>query len=211
MKSIQIFFLCFLSLQLLAHEQNSIFHAISQNNTQLVKKMLKDGQYADAVNNDGQTILHAAVLTNNWKAVQVIFASKQINVNQLDKYNKTAMDYAVEYGHNKMVRNLYKNNGQMTSAENASYAQKIITRPFKIIFFIGLPLLIISLYCLTAGILLICSSSGSGFCDFFNYIVGIGILTEIVPGIGIPGVILTATGISGWATRSHKNLLIPTT
>jgi magnesium-transporting ATPase (P-type) len=175
-------------------EQNPIFHAISQNNPKLINNMLQNGQYSNTVNKDGQTILHAAVLANNWKAVKTILTSKQININQLDIYNKTAMDYAVEYGHNKMVRKLYKNIGKVTSVENAKHAQKIITRPFKILFAIGITAILIPF------LFLFFTTSQTT-----SMIFSLGIIPCVVPA----GLILTTIGSLKWINQSYRNLLIP--
>jgi hypothetical protein len=189
----------------LTAEQNPIFHAIQQNNAALVKNMLQSAQYSNTVNEDEQTILHTAVLANNWKAVKAILKSGQININQLDKHNKTAMDYAVERGYSKMVRKLYKNKGNVTSIENAKYAKKIITRPFKILFGIGIAFLTVTMFWVANYIhlmnpSLIMSAKARGCA-----LAGSAFMATI---FGVPAASLLIPAVSGWASRSHKNLSI---
>ncbi len=181
-------------------ESKPIFHAIAQNDSASVEKILKKDEYHNTVNKDGQTILHVAVLANNKKATKTILKSKQINVNQLDNDGKTAMDYAVEYKQNKLIRKLYKHKGKVTTLENEKYAKKIITRPFKILFFIGLALTI-------PGIGLIYLATQSGSVPQCGPGVGI-IYGPIGLGLGGSGIIFILTGASGWVYRAQKNLLL---
>jgi hypothetical protein len=190
MKIKSLYFIIFTITANLTAEQNPIFHAISQNNPVLVKNMLQSGQYSNTINENGQTILHAAVLANNWKAVKTILKSNQININQFDTYNKTAMDYAVEHGHNKMISKLYKNKGKVTSLGNAEYTKKIITRPFRIIFFIGLSIFLLIFE----------------FCPMAGSLGGYKIMTGLF--YGINGTIPMIIGGAGWISKSHRNLLL---
>ncbi len=174
----------------LTAQENPIFHAISQNDTKLVKKMLQSKEYNNPTNENGQTILHAAVLTNNWKAVKVILISGFTNINQLDKYGKTAMDYAVEHGYNKLVKKLYKNKGKVTSLENAKDTHKIITKPFRMVFFVGLSIFSLMFV----------------FCPMAGSFGGYKIMTALF--YGINGSIPMIIGGAGWIAKSRQNLLL---
>lgn len=185
---IQSLFMLFFALTSnLKAESKQIFNAISQKDSRLVEDMLKKDEYSSIFNDARQTVLHAAVLANDLKSVKNILKFQKININQRDQNNKTALDYAVEYGHDKMVKILYKNQGKVTSVENAEYAKKLLIRPFKIMFFIGLPLFLTT------------------FIVFFP----LNLLAILVTPFAVsPGFILTVVGASGWISRSHRNLLI---
>lgn len=149
----------------------------------------KTFQLASSDKNDSlvQTVLHTAVLADNLKLVKEILKSEQIDINRLDQNGKTALDYAVEHGYSKIVKILFKNNGKVTSVDNADYAKKLMIRPFKILFFIALPLFIINLIV------------------FFPKAL-IAIL--ITPFVVIPPFIATVVGAAGWESRAHRKLLL---
>lgn len=196
-ESFFIIFVCFLGIQMLAAEQNVAFDAVVQKDIPSLRKILQKNTQVTQINNDGQTILHVAVLSNNAQMVNIILKSGLVNINQLDKYGKTAMDYAVEYAYNKMIRKLYKYKAKVTSQDNALYAKKVIARPFKILFFLSLPILLIA-FCTNMLSLSVAGNGGLlGFgCAIFFFYPLAGVLL-------IPGSI-------GWATRSSHSLLLST-
>jgi ankyrin repeat protein len=147
-------FLIFLGVQVLGTEQKTAFSAISQNDVYSLKKILKQNPELIEKNDKQQTILHVAVLSNNFKVVKVILESGFSHINQLDKYGKTAMDYAVECKYKKILRKLYKYKGCVTSYENEQKVQKNLLSRYKIIFHIGkaLSLAIIAVVVITFAI-----------------------------------------------------------
>ena len=192
MKSKIIFFLSFLSTNLIHTEQNSAFYTIAQKDTKALDQFLKTAP-SDIVNEEGQTLLHAAVLANNAKAVKMILKSNSENINQLDNHGKTAMDYAVEYGHKKILKKLYKQDGKVTSFENIQHAYKIISRPYKAAFFIGL-----CIFTIGACLFLCAPFIGIG-CDI---LLSVGLLYMSI------GIIPTSIGETGLKYHSKKNILL---
>ncbi|MBP9765242.1 ankyrin repeat domain-containing protein [Candidatus Babeliales bacterium] len=96
------------------------------------------------------TDLIKAVKTGNIKAVKQLLKHKNVDLNQLDTDNKTALDLAVEYQHKKIVVLLAKAGGKVTSMDNAESVNKAVIRSgsnmFKRIF---------SLLCVAVGVGLI--------------------------------------------------------
>ncbi|MBI2344743.1 ankyrin repeat domain-containing protein [Candidatus Dependentiae bacterium] len=138
MKYIQMILLCFVSMQILTTEKDQAFYPIRQKDAYSLQSIfVKNFDFAHR-NNEGQTILHIAVIMNNWQAVKVILKSGFSNINQLDKHGKTAMDYAVEYGYRKMVKKLIKKQGKVTSLENAIYTKELLSSPFKKLLLVSL-------------------------------------------------------------------------
>ena len=179
--------LLFLGMQIFAQE--SLFYTIKQGRNFDLKNILQKNSESIQLNEEGQTVLHVAVLADNWQALKFILNSSFVDINKLDKYGKTAMDYAVEYGRSKMIKRLYKNHGKVTASDNAEYAKKIITRPYRITFFIGLSIF----------------SSIFILCPFVNFhsLMGAFIFGGIICYSAIPMII----GSAGWAYRS-KNILL---
>lgn len=143
----------------------------------------------EIIKNDdlAQTALHRAVLADDLKLVKKVLESEQIDINTLDQNGKTALDYAVEHGYSKIVKVLFKNNGKVTSIDNGDYARKLMIRPFKILFFISLPLFIISSIV------------------FFPMSLLALLITPIAV---VPPLITTVVGAAGWASRAHRSLLL---
>jgi len=175
---IPMFIMAFMGLfSTMNSQENQTFKAISPNMSEI-----------SVIQNSGQFSLHKAVLANDLRSVKKILKTGSVNVNKLDHNNKTALDYAVEYGHSKIVKILFKNNGKVTSLDNAEYAKKFIVKPFKLLFFIAFPLLVITSivffpHCLLA-------------------------LVTVTPAAVGPCLIGTVVGAAGWISRSHRNLLL---
>lgn len=202
-KSFLTVFISFVAMQIVAVNPNSIFYAVSQRNTRCLEKILKNNPDITQTNDDGQTILHVAVLSNNWKAMKLIIQSGFANINQLDRYGKTAMDYAAEYGYNKIIRKLYKHNGKVTSIDNARYAQKVITRPFKILLCIGIALFAISMIFVSWYIDALNPAVYFGPHGRGIHLAVSGVLATF---FGVAAGSLIIPGVSGWAYRSSRNL-----
>lgn len=200
MKSTIAIILCFLEIQIIATEQNPAFYAVQQNDTKTLKKSLKVNVYNPALNSEGQTILHVAALSNNIQAVKTILKSGFTCINKFDKYGKTAMDYAVEYGYDKIVRKLYKNHGKVTSVENANYAKSLITHSFKGLFFSAISFFIGAALVISISLAVLCFS-GSMPC--FDIILGTSF------SIFSTGLLFLSISKSGWASRAGHNLLLP--
>jgi hypothetical protein len=105
-----------------------IFYAIKSYHLKDVRTWLKLERDLTICNKEGQSILHAAVLTGKSKMVKTILKSG-IDVNILDKGYQTALDYAVESGTNEIILNVIKYKGKVTSMQNAEFvsllAQKV--------------------------------------------------------------------------------------
>ncbi len=72
------------------------------------------------------TDLIKAVKTGNIKAVKQLLKNKNVDLNQLDTDNKTALDLAVEYQRKKIVFLLAKAGGKVTSMDKAEAVHEII-------------------------------------------------------------------------------------
>lgn len=210
-------------MPVLGSQESSVFYVVKQKNSNLLRNMLQSSPESIGLNTHGQTILHAAVLAKNHQSVKVICRSKLINVNQLDRYGKTALDYAVEHGYHKIIRILYKNNGKVTSVEHADYVKKTITRPFKILFFMGLflPLLGLSAYILAVviieSLLFLALPVLFLFCFSNPALLKLSMLSSVLfyESMIIGGLIAAAIGgfftiisCSGWINRAKRNVCL---
>ncbi|MBP9765245.1 ankyrin repeat domain-containing protein [Candidatus Babeliales bacterium] len=141
----------------------------------------KDGSHKKALavqqvqNMKQDTKLMRAVKAGNIMAVRKLLKDKKLDLykldkgldlNQLDKDNKTALDLAVEYQHTKIVVLLAKAGGKVTSIDNAESVKKAVTRSGSNIFngvFFGL-------LCITFGVC-------------FIFAVGIGAMAMVMGGV----------------------------
>ncbi len=125
-----------LTLSSICLAQATIFHDISQGNKKAVKFWLKSKPDLSIMNEQGQTVLHAAVMTGDWSMVKTVLKSK-IAINVLDKQGKTALDRAVIMHNNKMAYQLVKVGGRVTSEDLAWKLKNIYTSRALKFFVVG--------------------------------------------------------------------------
>ena len=122
-----LLFLCLsLSLNLCSAD---IFYAIRTHDVKAVKMWLKENQGNDLINNftnqEGQNTLHAAVYAGKRKILKEIIKAGAL-INALDCKHKTALDCAVEYGHDDIVLYLIQHSGKAAQQENADYIVDLV-------------------------------------------------------------------------------------
>lgn len=107
-----------------------IFYEISHKNFKAINSWLKPKPDTSICNEQGQSILHTAVLTGNNKIVKAILKTS-IDVNMLDKFGKTALDYAVEYGNINIILNLVTHKAKVTSLQESKYVAQLVQQERK--------------------------------------------------------------------------------
>ena len=109
---------------LFASSHVDIFQAIKQGDIKTVKRWIKSKPDLLIFNDQGQTVLHAAVMTGDWSMVKAVLRSK-IAINILDAQGKTALDYAVDEYDEKIVRKLARCKAQATTERAAEYVANV--------------------------------------------------------------------------------------
>lgn len=104
-----------------------IFHAINHNYIKEIRTWVKSCPDTTVCDDQNQSVLHLAVLTGNYKIVKTILKSK-VNVNLIDKHYKTALDYAVDYGYDKIAYLLVQHKAKVTTAANTRYICDIVQK-----------------------------------------------------------------------------------
>ena len=149
--------------------QKDIFYEISKNNIRAIQFWLKTKPDLSITNNQGQTVLGAAVIANKRNMVKFLIKAGA-NVNALDRSKKTALDYAVESDNVKISATLAKYYAKVTTAENMyrfkdlmrGYATKLFIRALIIgVVFWGI-VLIVSCIGPCASIVLVSAGYGHG-------------------------------------------------
>ncbi len=120
--------------------QSDIFYEISHGNTKAVKALVTFKSNLSVKNEQGQSLLHAAVLTGNRKMVKILVKAG-VAINELNLQGKTALDLSVESDHIKMMYYLVKNGGKVTTQQNLLQAQfmikKYIKKIMRLFWYIG--------------------------------------------------------------------------
>ena len=178
--------------------QSDIFYEISKGNTKAVKAWLKSKPDLSVKNEQRQTLLHAAVLSENRSMVKMLVKAG-IEVNELDVYGKTALDYAVEHGYEKLIFYLVKKKAQVSNHANLIKIQALISDYNKKImrrFFIMLPIMLLIGY--PAIVCVICAMMGTGFVlTFFANLFFWGYPPATIYTLTLP------MQASAWAIRSN--------
>lgn len=102
-----------------------IFYAISHNKRKAVNAWVKSSPNASIRDDQGQSVLHAAVLTGDRSMVQKMLKT-HVDVNMLDKAGKTALDYGVDHGNKKIILELLNHKAQVTTMGNVDQIKMII-------------------------------------------------------------------------------------
>ena len=145
------------------------------------------------------TQLIQAVKAGDKKAVKKLLKSGA-DVNELGQDSKTALDAAVEYGHAKLVLDLIKHHGKVTSEDNQNYL-KILCKDYKkklwMGFGIGIGLFILMIP--FTGWALVCGASNSlaAVCFLLGELVGVAYILSL-PFQAYP-----------WARKSQQNWMLP--
>ncbi len=131
--------------------QSDIFYEISHGNTKAVKALVTFKSNLSVKNEQGQSLLHAAVLTGNRKMVKILVKAG-VAINELNLQGKTALDLAVEQGYVKITYDLIKKKALIACATNEKPLKNLIvkrmTRLYKIfggILAFGVALVVVGL------------------------------------------------------------------
>jgi len=114
-----------------------IFHAIKQYDLKSVRLWVKSSSDTTICNAEGQSILHAAVLTGKNRMVKAILKSG-VEVNNLDRAQKTALDYAAEYSYENISLRLIQHKAKVTRQDNAAYIQHMFQNKSLLLFVVSL-------------------------------------------------------------------------
>jgi ankyrin repeat protein len=101
-----------------------IFGAIAQQKTDNVRVWLRKTPKLELTNQQGQTLLHAAVDAGNARMV-FLLVKAGVQVNAVDLAGKTALDYALEQKKSRMARYLIKNHGTINVPANQFDLEKM--------------------------------------------------------------------------------------
>lgn len=123
-----------------------IFKAIESKNIKNVQKILKKVSSVDVYNQHGQTPLIVAVRVGSKSCMQLLL-QYGVDINAVDAYGKTALDYAVELKMHHKVRYLAKNGAKVTSEQNLQAVKKVLKRRARM--FMGISLGLLGLVALT--------------------------------------------------------------
>lgn len=110
--------------------QLDIFYEISKGNVKAVKAWLDLQQDISVKNDQGQSLLHAAVLAKNRKIIKMLVKAG-VAVNALDVAEKTALDYAVELNQNSIAFKLVKNKAKLTTLNNQELLKQMYKKRYK--------------------------------------------------------------------------------
>jgi hypothetical protein len=110
--------------------QSDIFYEVRKGNTKAVKAWIKTKPDLNIKNEKGQSILTVAVLQEHYNLVKILLKAG-VPVNSLDLSDKTALDYAVESGHDQMVLKLARYKACASTQQNAEIVTNIIQKKYK--------------------------------------------------------------------------------
>ncbi len=174
-----------LSLTTFGYSQN-IFRAIEVRDRRAISQWLKNKPDFSVVNDQGQTLLIAAVQAGNKSLVHRLL-KKNVDVNVLDGHGKSALDYAVELDYEPIARQLIYHKGVVTNIKNQEYCKNITlsNNPWKIFVSGLLGVLGISIAVVVGGVFVFIGliSASKGIFElwvlkgFFLGVVGGGALT----------------------------------
>lgn len=183
---------------------HDIFYQITHNNLKSVKALIKSEFDASVRNQDGQSILHLAVLTGDKSMVKAVLKSKT-PVNALDYEGKTALDYAVEYGSKQIILELIKHKAKVTTRENEDYALYIIKeRSFYLLNFTEIVHQIaMSVYMVLGGVFFLSAWTHNQDIACLTFLIG-GCL--LIP-LGLVNLGLAISNIP-WHIRAHRSYLL---
>lgn len=123
MKYIMLIGLCFSFIA----EANDIFEDIHYKDNKAIITWLKSDRDINQCNSDGQSILIKAVIKENkWLVAQLLKCKPEIN--HVDNFGKTALDYAVEQKNAKITRLLLKKGALVTTDYNAVQCSKLVSK-----------------------------------------------------------------------------------
>jgi glutaminase len=88
-----------------------MMHAVSENEVDEVKRLIRKGCAVGIPDYDGRTPLHVAASNNNYEIVEVILNVKGIQPNPVDNFEMTPFHDAMINKHFKVAELLKKNNG----------------------------------------------------------------------------------------------------
>ena len=93
--------------------------AASNNDVNLLKRLIDNGISPDCGDYDARTALHLAASEGNDKAVEWLVDNKSANVNVKDRWGNTPMNDAVARGHEIAARLLFEAGGRMDDANSS--------------------------------------------------------------------------------------------
>lgn len=98
-------------------QANTIYHAASTGDFEMLKKLLAEGADKDEKDAEGRTALHFSCGYGDVKCAEALLAAGTA-IDAVDKNNNTALHYAAGYGRRECVELLLKN-GAAVTAENS--------------------------------------------------------------------------------------------
>ena len=123
--------------------QSDIFYEIARGNKKSIKTWLKSKPDLSIRNDKGQTVLAVAALTGQRDLVKMFVKAGAV-INAVDSEGKTALDHAVEFGHVKMICDLVKCGGKVTTSQNLYHLKSVMKDRafslfvrFAILFLVG--------------------------------------------------------------------------
>ncbi len=139
MNKLQVLFCSVLLMSASISQSIDIFREISQCRYRAVNNWIKSKPNLLIRDQQGQSILHAAVLTGRKNMVSLVLQYR-VDINALDNHGKTALDLAIESASTKedtkIILMLLSKHGRVTSSTNALYAKDVVeTKSYH--YFIG--------------------------------------------------------------------------
>ncbi len=202
------FFLCIsILMNASIFQAIDIFHAISRGNIKTVNAWVKLNSNLSICNEQGQSVLHAAVLANNKNIVKLLLKSS-INVNEIDKKGKTALDYAIDYGYESIVLELGKHKAKVTTEQNAEFVKILLeNEPTGLFFsivkiFVGYGLISLAVFGGTGLVMALAMSLGMGGPTHWGVVIFCGSLLSIGAYIAYTGGSLIFSGCKS----AYKNI-----
>ena len=122
--------------------QSDIFYEIARGNKKSIKTWLKSKPDLSIRNDKGQTVLAVAALTGQRDLVKMFVKAGAV-INAVDSEGKTALDHAVEFGHVKMICDLVKCGGKVTTSQNLYHLKSVMKdRAFSLFVRFGILFLV---------------------------------------------------------------------
>ncbi len=194
----------FLAVSSICLAQATIFHDIAQGNKKAVKVWLKSNPDLLIMNDQGQTVLHAAVQSGNRNIVKML-TKAGVELNILDKQGKTALDHAVEVGHVKISYDLVKKKALIACAYNEKPLKELIIKRMMRLYKIFVGVIVVGAIIVLTAVSLFVTNIVSEWSS--------GII--VLAFMGLPGLTIGSVGIFGIAglgvtsgIRTHRSYLM---
>ncbi len=131
---------------------SNIFLDINYKDSRSISKWFKRKPDFNVINEQGQSVLIKAVQSGNRILVRRLL-NKGVDVNIIDDFGKTALDYAIEKNYQQIVLMLVEKKAMVTSQQNIVDVRQMITSNARWLSFWGNILLFPVKVLLTAAII----------------------------------------------------------